>query len=374
MGYVVKKLPGNNKRSWKLQFQTEIGGKRKIRDVSEAEFNAIGFSQKMSRTEAEERRDQINAQAHLKFQEQRRNAIHARLKDEATVQAAYLPEALVKEFEDKHLFARMDKAIAKRNKTGSHWRGAKRVLCDLKVDISDWAVDCAKFYDYFSEEAWSYSYVQKLIAMLNRWGAFQARTFRQYYEPLPNPTGIERQRIEDSYFDNNEGGQTSDPLTPEQLISKHSRLEPLHHNWLFLSVWFGLRPAEVDLLKEPSSRTTWYIDKDGQGTTILRVYQTKLKSIARDKRWKGIPVLYPEQFAALDILTSQEFERPLAKTVRNHFGPKTTCYAGRKGFTKLMEDRDQDLVNISLWLGHTTVDRTIRSYRDRNEVKYRIPG
>lgn len=53
-------------------------------------------------------------------------------------------------------------------------------------------------------------------------------------------------------------------------------------------------------------------------------------------RWKLIPLLFDEQLFGLKIIEDSNFQRPLIKTMRKHFGKGVNLYAGRKAFTDLM--------------------------------------
>lgn len=55
-----------------------------------------------------------------------------------------------------------------------------------------------------------------------------------------------------------------------------------------------------------------------------------------------------------------------------YFGPGVTLYAGRKGFSDLMLSRGQSFENISIWMGHSTLQRTWRSYKSRR--KFHVDG
>ena len=59
------------------------------------------------------------------------------------------------------------------------------------------------------------------------------------------------------------------------------------------------------------------------------------------------------------------FKRPLVKTIRKYFGDGHDCYGGRKGFVDLMLSKKQTLENISIWMEHSTLDRTWRSYKNK---------
>jgi integrase len=77
---------------------------------------------------------------------------------------------------------------------------------------------------------------------------------------------------------------------------------------------------------------------------------------------------------ATKIIKSGNFKRPLTKTVRHHFGEHTTLYGGRKGFTDLMLGHQQRLENISQWMGHSSIDRTLRNYKSRTITHYDLPN
>ena len=137
--------------------------------------------------------------------------------------------------------------------------------------------------------------------------------------------------------------------------------------WIYLSVWLGLRPKEVDqLLREAMSR----IETLPCGTQAVWVYQTKLTSIPHDRRWKPIPLIFKEQKCIARLITKREFERPLGKTIKRYFGERTTLYGGRKGFTDLMLGRGQRLEDISQWLGHRSIERTWRNYKDQRILHF----
>lgn len=53
------------------------------------------------------------------------------------------------------------------------------------------------------------------------------------------------------------------------------------------------------------------------------------------------------------------------KTMRRYFGNNIDLYGGRKGFVDLMLAKEQTIENISIWMGHSTLDRTWKSYNDR---------
>jgi hypothetical protein len=109
----------------------------------------------------------------------------------------------------------------------------------------------------------------------------------------------------------------------------------------------------------------WGSIKQSCGRNVLRVFQTKIVGLPLEDRWKPIPILFSEQEFGLKIIRDGNFKRPLCKTMRLHFGPGIDLYAGRKGFTDLMLSKGHSLENISIWMGHSTLARTWRSYKDK---------
>lgn len=58
--------------------------------------------------------------------------------------------------------------------------------------------------------------------------------------------------------------------------------------------------------------------------------------------------------------------------MRRYFGEGVTLYAERKGFSDLMLSKNQTLENISIWMGHSTIQRTWTSYKQRR--KFHLAG
>jgi len=363
MGYIIKKIEPkkSSTRTWKVQYETWTSGKRKITDIPATDYSVLGFNPTSTIEEARDRKNQLNSIEELKRQQERRNNINARLESEKLNQSAYLPPKLVKEFEDTILFSRGDNP-----KLQSHWATARRILFELQIDPIDWAYRSKAFYDWFSKNEISLSYVQKLRRVLNDWGNFVTRKNGQRFDPIPAPKGNEKERIADKYFDANGGrNQDSDPLSPEELENKKNSIPIEVYNWLYLSVWFGLRPGEIDNI----SKGIHYDVTQVKNIPILKIYQTKLKAISREKRWKLIPCNLPEQIIGLDIIKYRNIKRPGAKLLKNKFTKHTYLYSGRKNFVDLMLDKGYRLEDISSWLGHQSIERTWKTYQNRLKVR-----
>lgn len=352
MGFVIRKLPYKS-RFWKLQYLDRTNGQSKATDIQETRYLSLGFSPSMSIDEARSRCKSLNSSESLKRIQEKRNGIDSRLKEEELKLNSALPEFFLTEFENQYVLEEKQKI---------QWRTTKRILTTLNIPIEDWCFKKNLFYNLFKEEAYSYSYIQKLIFNLNRWGKFIAYKQKSYFEPIPSPKGRDKEKLIDSYEDEY-GSQASEPLTPSLLEAKKSCFKEEQFNWLYISVWLGLRPVEVDQLLESPSKTTWFLDDN-----VLWVYQTKLSGIAREKRLKPIPLQYPEQLRCLDLIKSGALKRPLNKSLKRHFNGQYTGYAGRKGFTDLMLSLGNSLEAISQWLGHKNINRTWKDYKDKKNV------
>lgn len=184
------------------------------------------------------------------------------------------------------------------------------------------------------------------------------------------PRGCERARLIEAYFEKcGNRLKQSDPIAPEQLFLSKSKLKAEYYNWLHLSVWLGLRPQEVDQLKEEKYVR---LQSDVHGNPILWIYQTKLVSVPPRYRWKLIPIIFEEKAEALCIIQSRLHKRPPTKTMKKLFGPNTTHFGARKGFTDLMLSNNQDFVHITQWMGHSSIERTWKNYKSKRVTHYNL--
>lgn len=236
------------------------------------------------------------------------------------------------------------------------------------MEPTKWFYHQTNFYDIFHELQISLSYLRSIVSMLNLWGQFITRKFCQPFTPLQIPRGYERQRILESYYNKTKKHrEPSKPITNEQLNAQYNFINSPNFNWLFISIWFGLRPLEIDQLQNSE---LWKIEVLPTGRKVLWVFQTKIIALPPEDRWKPIPILFDEQHFALKIIENRNFKRPLTKTIRHHFGDGHDCYAGRKGFVDLMLSKKQTLENISIWMGHSTMDRTWRNYKNKRVYQF----
>ena len=327
----------------------------------------------MTLVEARARAKQLNAQAMLKTQEER---IKKMEEEQMRTQMKYnsvLPSEFVAEFEQRFIRNRDSLTeIGARKTTRAFviWRAAQRMMVTVPADPSEWFYHTPKFYDYFYERKVSPRYISSILKIANLWGFFFSRKLVRPFLPIPPPRGFERQRLVDAFFEKTRGvSRASKPVSPADLNRIKNKLNRNNFNWVFLSVWFGLRPKEVDSLKEKEYRR---IEILPNGRKILWIYQTKIIALPPEDRWKPIPILFQEQHFALKIIELGNFQRPLIKTMRRLFGPGVSLYGGRKGFSDLMLSKNQTFENISIWMGHSSLQRTWQSYKQRR--KFHLVG
>jgi len=316
----------------------------------------------MTVDEAKTRAKQLNAQGHL---ERAKAKAFARLSREEKVVSAFLPSALTDPF---LVYLKQEIDIGptgpkKWKKVLCHWEYVKRMVAAIERPPSQWEESKRRFYDYMAKQETSLEYVGKILRILNMWGVFQARKTGQSFIPVPSPKGYDRELIAEAFADSDKKKKTSLPITPEQLEAARGRLSAEQYRWLYLSVWLGLRPPEVDSL------ATARLSRE-QGVPVVWVYQSKLRGVRKEDRYKPIPILYPEQRKCLEMM-KEPVKRPLVKTVQKHVLAGANLYGGRKGFTDLMLSRGQTLEDISTWLGHATIERTWASYKQRQKVSFR---
>jgi len=376
MGYFVKFLPQRKTGpQWKVQFisykkadiRPECRAQKPKRewDINKERWHSLGFSPSMTLQEARGRAKQLNAQHVLRKQEEQIRKIEEARSNFQTRHDAALPSEFVAEFESRFVRKRQNPNEAGRRTTARAfvtWHAAQRMITHVATDPSDWFYHTEKIYDYFFNQKMSIKYAQAVLRMANVWGFFISRKMARPFLPVPHPRGYERQRIIDAHFSKKGSPGASKPITQKRLSELWKVINRRNHNWLKISIWFGLRPKEIDSLKD---KQFWKLEVTPTGRKVFWVYQTKIVTLPPEDRWKPIPIIFEEQEAALKVIESGSFQRPLTQTMRRHFGRGTTLYAGRKGFTDLMLANGQTLENISIWMGHSSIQRTWSNYKIR---------
>jgi hypothetical protein len=383
MGYYIRSRESKKKfPKWKVQFVSYKKADmpvscaqkpKKEWDVPRERWRALGFLARMSRDEAQARAKQLNSLELVQRQEKKLRILRLEELEVGKRYRAFLPEEFKAEFELRYLRQRDSQTVRRlRRFTRAHilWRAVQKLIIHIKIEPSEWHLNQDQIYDYFFERKLSLSYSGKIISMLNRWGIFLCRKIDAPYLPVNRPRGYERQRLVDNYYECSAARKrASRPLSALALLELKGRMKEQQYNWLFASVWLGLRPQEIDNLKD---RSFWRTEELPTGTKILWVFQTKLVALPPADRWKPIPLLYEEQKLACEFVEEGALDRPLVKTVRKYFGDGISLYGGRKGFTDLMLEKGHSLEAISQWMGHSTIGTTWRTYKDRRGVRFSL--
>lgn len=366
MAFTVYK---SGKLGWRVVQREFIDGKRIATAVPKEAYSAIGFRADMTINEARERAKQLTKQ---KLVEDRKKVSAAkRVAHLKLVDSAYLPSLPVAKFE-KHL-EDLTMGMTDRLKTVlHHWSTVQKIIVHLELDPKDFYDSRYKVYGYFMKQKFSLDYTGKLLRVFNLWGHFFSKYTNTFFQPIPKPNMNEAQRFVEAREDKKGVRKEAKPLNDIDLKNQKSTWEHAglidQWNWLFIALWFGLRPTEVDNL---TNKKHWKIEQHNK-TKVLMVYQTKLTGVAKDKRWKPIPVYFEEQKEALKLIEAGSFKRPLAKTVAKYIGDGFDNYSPRKGFTDLMLEKGFNLEDISTFLGHSSIDTTWKHYK--NKMTFKLPG
>jgi hypothetical protein len=376
MGYHIKFLPlKKSNPQWKVQFisfkkcDTQNSKAKKPKrewDISKDRWLSLGFSESMNLVEAKGRARQLNAQNQLKRQEEQIVKINEQQRQFKLRHDSVLPSEIVAEFEKvfvRKSDSQTELGLRRTSRADVVWRAAQRMIVAVGVEPSHWVYHSRDIYEYMISQKMSVRYAHSVLSMANWWGYFVSHKMARPFLPVKSPRGYDRMRLIEANCQKITGvTRASKQITPKDLEKTKLQMNQLNFNWLFVSVWFGLRPKEIDSLHNSNM---WKIEKLANGRKILWVFQTKIIALPPEDRWKPIPIIFSEQKFALRIVESGKLKRPLMKTVTKNFGKGTTTYGGRKGFPDLMLSKGQSFENISVWMGHSTLQRTWKSYKSR---------
>jgi hypothetical protein len=290
MGYYVRALMWKKSvPNWKLQFvsykscdvlNSNAQKLKKEWDVDPDRWHALGIHKLMTIEEAKVRAKQLNAQDYLRGQEERIKKIELQDAELRKRFDSVLPEEFVAEFEKRFIKARDSETIAGKRKTSRArvtWKAAQKLIVAVQIDPSEWFYYNNEIYDYFFQKKYSLRYCHSILNLVNRWGYYISRKLAKPFMAIVRPRGYERQRLIEAYY-----GKTkyvrrpSAQLTPEHLMEISLKMNQPNFNWLFLSVWLGLRPQEIDNLHDKS---LWKLEIPIKGRKILWVFQTKIVAL-----------------------------------------------------------------------------------------------
>lgn len=395
MGWRLKRKSKNSTR-WYLQQITDKGldkitGKprRKYKSISlSKDLRAHGFNPFWKYDEAKHHYDNKFKQKQKdKFDADYRQKVLERHKKAEIIKSIFLPEDLVNKFYEEFLMDRFCIASAKKELPkgyDGYWNSAMEVIADVQIEPHEYFMKPMKFYNYAIDRGLSPSWFRKITRFINLWGYFYCYETKQSYLPLPPPRKQYQQAMYDAFFEKRGGNLESDPITFEMLrkvkisdehnkFGSKTEMQSNHWKFLWICTSFGLRPSECERILGDKTNKYHRAAKDKNGILCLHIYQPKLISLPQKKRWKIIPVLFSEQIEAIQYIKEQQFKKPLTKTIHRLISDNCNNYGCRKGFFDTMTDRGQKMENVSLWLGHTSLDRSLKSYRQRNVVHYDLP-
>lgn len=342
-------------KTYRLIFQSKGSVPRNIKKGS-PEAMAQGFRPEMSLEEAKKHALTLKADIKVKQLEEKKGRINARLEHQRTIECAYLPANYTKEFEEKRK--------EQNDFNVSHWTKAQEIIRKLSKHPRYWggALNSEAVYQVMiAMRGISPRYAKKIRHYLNAYGDFYCMSMNTYFSPILKPKPKSKTRLEACRI---RGSGKSVPLRPWVLANAREQFTPEEYNWLQLSVWFGLRPREVDSLCS-SQGPLWLLYQDGL-KVALRINQEKLLGLGVEDAWKSIPVWCPEQKEALKGIP--HLKRPINLKLQKVFGAGMTCYGGRQGFVALvMKQNNNDIYITSKWMGHKSVATTQKHYE---EVQY----
>jgi hypothetical protein len=342
MAYQVSR--SGNKGKWRVIF--EAPGVRRNVPVNSPEARSAGFYPNMSFEEARAQQTRLKALGAV----ERETRVRERARLDALKETAFLSKFDAAGFEE---------VMARQRIQQTHWKTMQKLIVEMPHP-SKWAE--ATLYKLLAQKRYSPTYAKKLRHYLNHWGEFICQREGRFFKKLGRPTAAESRALRLNV--KRQSGK-SVPLTPETLKTLSGKIPPEQFRWLSLSVWFGLRPREVDNLAK-ENRELWELTGEH-----LAVFQEKLleRGVEEEKCWKLIPLRFPEQVEASKLI-GQPIERPsnylLKSLVRG-----LTCYGGRKGFVELLRYKGVDIIGQRDAMGHQSVTTLEAFYEPRRQLRRR---
>lgn len=377
--YIRKKQQG---RSFTLYLKQYKNGKpiTPHQKIDEAVFYRFGLSADMSASEA-----QVRLQEFRKLNKATRddvakqNRAFKRFAKSRTINQILFPQDLVAMFEQKIENENFgsEKHLQKKKYI---FNTIQEIINELKLSPEIYNENNRRIFKYFADHQYSLNYCQKLIYMMNEWGKFATRKGSGYFKIIPQPKGEARQKIIKEAQNKTGVRKEAIPMTQEllnRIIGQAGVLEITERELNFFKATFylGLRPDE--LIKTVNGGKHYTRVSHITGIDVVSIYQEKLQGVAEDKRTKHIPIKFPEQKNAIEIIEAQNFQKPTYKKIRKiagalrcNYGNKILgLYSGRKGFVNWCFDKgEKSYVSVASWMGHLDPSLAYAVYRDRDKV------
>lgn len=266
------------------------------RHIPETEYLRLGIKKSMSLKEAQEILRKINLEKNRRQLEEKRNRIAQRLAAEKEIECIHLPPLFVQKFENDHLAVRYIGNDDRLKKVLKLWRAAQRVIRTIPKPMDQWFRYPQFIYAYSLQKSWSLGYSKNVLSTLNMWIDYLGVETGINYRPVPSPDNIWQARINNA-FEESGNGKAAFPITPEELENVSPPLITEQWNWVYCTIWAGLRPNEASSLLNPKKTRITFEDK----TPILEIYQSKLKNVPKSEdRWKRIPLFLLEQTPSIE--------------------------------------------------------------------------
>jgi hypothetical protein len=359
----------NNPNLWRVIWRKYTAGTKKpaTRHIPEAEYRHIGVTKEMTFDEVKAILKKVNLELIHKDREDKRNAVALRMAADKEIECIHLPGPFVEKFENDHLATRYSMNPARLKKVLKLWRAGQKIIRKIKKPVDQWHRYPEPFFKHFVENSVSPGYAKNILSIINIWIDFLGQEQGVMYRPIPAPSNDHQSKINDA-FDESGNSKASLVITPEMLDKLKTPLKPEQFNWVYCTVWLGLRPNEATALLDKKRTEVVYGGED----PVLKIYQSKLKNVPKkEDRWKYIPLGLPQQLKCLDMIASGLIEEPLAKTLSNRFGEGHTLYGGRKGFHELMVGRyGQPELEVCRWLGHKSLDMAMKHYAKKDSARW----
>ena len=271
--YYVRK----RKSGYAVYHQSFHKGKKTDTMVERLAYPELGFRPDWTFEQARERCSILNKEKTLTQAKAREAA--SRVLELQSSNEILFPQERVSEFQ-KRLENENEGSELHLKKLGSHFLKIQKICTDLKLLPHQYKDNEKLVYKWFAKNKVSLDYAQKLIGLMNRWGYFFSKADGRFFETIAPIKGISRENIREAHEGKTGVRTESESITPELLSKYKSKLSDENYKFLFVLIWFGLRPKELVDLSKLEIKTN-----DDQ-MKFLVVYQSKLVSIEKSKRFK----------------------------------------------------------------------------------------